>query len=113
MRGKRAKELRRLAYGERKTWTQEGYFPCHPSLRQYTVMKTYQTMVPKLIRTDLDGNTSAPITVLPGSDGHKYNYRYVPFVSNGSIFADMERRQYRAYKYWWKKKGIISRRLKK
>lgn len=75
-------------------------------------MTTYQTMVPKLIRTDLDKDKSPPITVLPGADGHKYNYRYVPFITNGRFEADLERRKYQAYKKWWKRHGIVCGRLK-
>ena len=113
MRGTRAKLLRRLAYGPREDWTKDGYFPSHPHVRGYTVMTTYQTMVPRLIRTDLDENKETPITTLPGADGKMYNYRYVPFTSNGRFEADTDRRKYRAFKYWWKKKGILSDRLQK
>lgn len=116
MNGSRAKKLRREAYGPRTDWTLTGYFPCHPSLRQYTVMKTYQRPVPKTIRADKDTGTAREIAAsvkLPGADGHIYHYRYVSFQYNGMIFADVERRKYRAFKYWWKKKGIISGRLKK
>ena len=115
MNGTRAKKLRRLAYGPRKDWTLEGYFPNHPLHRAYTVMKTYQRPIPKTIRADKDTGTPREIAAsvkLPGADGHTYHYRYVSFTYNGMIFADHERRQYRAYKWWWKNKGIVCNRLK-
>ena len=79
-------------------------------------MKTYQRPVPKTIRADKDTGTAREIAAsvkLPGADGHIYHDRYVAVQDNGMIYADHERRQYTSLKYWWKKKGIISKRLKK
>lgn len=75
-------------------------------------MTTYQTMVPKMFLASKDPDKSTPIAVLPGVDGEQYNYRYVPFMMNGRFEADLERRKYKAFKWWWKNKGILSGRLK-
>jgi hypothetical protein len=114
MRGTVAKRLRRQerAYGPRSEWTKDGYFPKHPHVRGYTIMTTYQTMVPKMFDAAQDPDKTTPIAVLPGTDGKAYNYRYVPFLMNGRFEADLERRKYKAFKYWWKAKGIICGRLK-
>lgn len=115
MRGTVAKRLRReeRAYGPSKDWTKEGYFPKHPHLRTYVIMTTYQTMIPKLVlaETDPEGQKGSIVTI-PGADGKMYNYRYVPFLMNGRFEADLERRKYKAFKWWWKHKGILCGRLK-
>ncbi len=115
MRGTRAKRLRRLAYGPRQDWTTEGHFPSHPRARGYTVMKTYQKIVPRVVRADLDDGTAeeqAGSIKIPGVGGHIFNYRYVPWQYNGEHRADVERRKYLAAKKWWKRHGIESTRLK-
>lgn len=114
MRGTVAKRLRRqpAAYGPRRDWTTEGYFPTHPSIHAYTVMTTYQTMVPKVFLASTDPDKSKPIAVIPGTDGELYNYRYVPFVTNGRFEACLERKKYKAFKWWWTHKGILRGRLK-
>ena len=115
MRGATAKKLRRLAYGPRRDWTLEGYFPSHPRARGYTVMKTYTKIVPRVIRADKDTGSEAEKAgsiKLPGAGGHLYHYRYVPWEYNGEHHADHERRKYLAAKKWWKRHGIESTRLK-
>ncbi len=115
MRGSRAKKLRRLAYGPRSEWTKEGHFPSHPSARGYTIMKTYEKIVPRVVRADLDDGTDeekAGSIKLPGAGGHLFNYRYVPWQYNGEHHADVERRKYLAAKKWWKRHGIESTQLK-
>ena len=114
MRGTVAKRLRRhkAAYGPRSEWTTEGYFPKHPRVHAYTIMTTYQTMVPKMFLASADPDKSTPIAVLPGVDGETYNYRYVGFTSNGRFEADNDRKKYKALKWWYKNKGIICARLK-
>lgn len=114
MRGTVAKRLRRQpeAYGPRGEWTKEGYFPKHPTVHTYTIMTTYQTMVPRLILQSEDEDKSPAIAVLPGEGGQLYNYRYVPFLTNGRFEADNERKKYKAFKWWYKNKRIISGRLK-
>ena len=115
MRGTTAKKLRRLAYGPREDWTKEGHFPSHPQARGYTILKTYQKLVPQVIRADLDTGTEkekAASIQLPGADGHIFNYRYVPWQYNGEHRADVERRKYQAAKKWWTRHGIESTRLK-
>ena len=114
MRGTVAKRLRRqpTAYGPRRDWTMEGYFPTHPRIHSYTIMTTYQTMVPKMILKSTDPDKSKPIAVLPGVNGELYNYRYVPFMTNGRFEADNDRKKYKAFKWWYKNKGIICGRLK-
>lgn len=106
MRGSRAKLLRRAVYGPRSEWTKEGYFPIHPQHRGYTVMKTYQKIVPRLVREDLDTGTEkekAASIKLPGEGGHIFNYRYVPWEYNGETVADTERRKYQWAKRNWKR----------
>ena len=115
MRGSRAKKLCREVYGPRADWDKEGYFPCHPQIRGYTVMKTYQKVVPRLIRADLDTGTEkekAASIKLPGPGGAIFHYRYVPWTYNGETVADVERRKYQAAKKWWKRHRIESTRLK-
>ncbi len=115
MNGSRAKKLRRAAYGPRTDWTKTGYFPSHPHLRQYTIMKTYQKIVPRLIRADLDDGSPAEQAnsiKLPGAGGHIFHYRYVPWTYHGEHRADTERRKYQAAKKWWKRHGIESTRMK-
>ncbi len=115
MRGSRAKLLRRAAYGPRSEWTKEGYFPLHPQHRGYTIMQTFEKIVPRLIRADLDDGTDAEKKAsikMPGAGGHLYHYRYVPWQHNGMHHADVERRKYQAAKKWWKRHRIESTRLK-
>jgi len=106
MNGSRAKLLRRVVYGDRSCWTLDGYFPLHPAHRTHTVMKTYQKIVPKLTRADLDEDKSTSIQIA-GADGHTYNYRYVPWEYHGVIAADIERRKYQWAKRNWKRLGIV------
>lgn len=83
MRGSRAKQLRRAVYGPRSEWTLDGYFPRHPRVRTYTVMKTYEKIVPRVVRADLDTGTEAEKAAsikMPGPGGVMYNYRYVPWM---------------------------------
>lgn len=106
MRGSRAKLLRRAAYGPRSEWTKEGYFPIHPQARSYTIMKTYEKIIPRLIRADLDTGTEAEQKAsikMPGEGGHIYHYRYVPWQYNGEIRADTERQKYQWAKRNWKR----------
>ena len=115
MRGTVAKRLRRQpeAYGPRSEWTTEGYFPKHPTVHAYTIVTTYQTMVPRLILQSEDPQgQQGVIAVIPGADGKMFNYRYVAFTQNGRFEADNERKKYKAFKWWYKNKGIISGRLK-
>ncbi len=114
MRGARAKKLRREVYGPRSEWDKDGHFPCHPSVRGYTIMKTYQKIIPRLILADKDDGTpeeQAQSIKMPGADGKMYHYRYVPWQYNGEHRADIERRKYRWAKRNWKrfKKVILSR----
>lgn len=108
MNGSRAKKLRRLAYGPRNEWTLDGYFPCHPRVRSYVIMTTYQTMVPRLIEASKDEDKSEPISILPGADGVLYHYRYVPFTTNGRFETDPERKLYQWAKRNWKRFRIES-----
>jgi len=106
MRGKRAKQLRREVYGPRSEWNREGYFPCHPQHRGYTIMKIYQKVIPRLIRADLDDGTEkekAASIHLPGPGGKIFNYRYVPWTYNGETHTDLERRKYQWAKRNWKR----------
>jgi len=115
MRGARAKKLRRAVYGPRSEWTETGYFPNHPSARGYTVMKTYQKVIPRLFEADKDPGTEqekAASIKLPGPGGKMMHYRYVPWEYHGETFADTERRKYQAAKKWWKRHRIESTRLK-
>ncbi len=115
MRGTRAKKLRRMAYGPRSDWTEEGYFINHPSARGYTIMQEHQRIVPRLFEADKDPGTEkekAASIKLPGPSGKMMNYRYVPWAYNGKTIADTERRKYQAAKKWWKRHGIESTRLK-
>jgi len=77
-------------------------------------MKTYQKVVPRLIRADKDDGTEkekAASIQLPGAGGHIYNYRYVPWTYYGETHADLERRKYRWAKRNWKrfKRVILTR----
>ncbi len=106
MRGSRAKKLRRLAYGPRKDWTEEGYFVNHPSARAYVIMKQYQKVVPRLFEADKDPGTEeekAQSIHIPGPEGKMMNYRYVPWTFNGETVADIERRKYQWAKRNWKR----------
>jgi len=106
MRGSRVKALRRAVYGPREDWTEEGYFPNHPSARGYTIMKTYQKVVPRLFPADEDPGTDkekAASIKLPGPGGKMMNYRYVPWTYHGETVADIERRKYQWAKRNWKR----------
>lgn len=106
MRGTRAKALRRAVYGPREDWSEEGYFPNHPSARGYTVMKTYQKVVPRLFPADEDPGTDkekAASIKLPGPGGKMMNYRYVPWTYHGETVADTERQKYQWAKRNWKR----------
>ena len=102
MRGTRAKKLRRQVYGPRSEWTKEGYFPCHPALRSYTIMTRYQRMVPKLILASDDSGEGQLLASFK-QRGKLMNYRYVPFEINGRFEADTERQEYRKAKAAWKR----------
>lgn len=110
MRGTRAKALRRAAYGPRSEWTKEGYFPLHPAVRSYTILKTYEKIVPRMIRADSDPGSAkeqAASIKLPGPGGVIYHYRYMPWAYNGEHRTDTERRKYQWAKRWWKRLGIV------
>ncbi len=103
MRGTVAKRLRRLVYGPRSEWTKEGYFPCHPAVRGYTIMTRYQRTVPKLILASDDPGEGQLLASFM-QNGKKMNYRYVAFEINGRFEADTERQEYRKAKAAWKRR---------
>jgi hypothetical protein len=109
MRGSRAKKLRRAAYGP------DSGGKDHRE-RGYTILKTYQKIVPLIVRADKDDGSEEDqrnSVHMPGKDGHTYHYRYEPWLYHGQHVADLERRKYLSFKYWWKAKKILSGRLNK
>ena len=103
MRGSRAKLLRRAVYGP-------GSGGEDFRERGYTILKTYQKIVPLIVRADKDEGSEEDqrnSVHMPGKDGHTYHYRYEPWNYHGQHQADLERRKYLWTKRNWKEKKIL------
>lgn len=104
MRGSRAKVLRRAAYGP------DSGGEDHRE-RGYTILHTYQKIVPRLIEAEKDDGTEeekAGSIQIPGPGGKIFNYRYTPWNYHGQHVADQERRQYLWAKRNWKSTKTVN-----